>query len=44
VDIDCPFVDYSTIIIETTGESSIRAHGFTKSEVKRIREMILEKI
>lgn len=44
VDIDCPFIGYSTIIIETTGEGRIRAHGFTKSEVKRIRELILEKI
>ena len=44
VDIDCPFVGYSTIIIETTGEGSIVAHGFTKNEVVRIKELILEKI
>ena len=44
VDIDCPFVGYSTIIIETTGEGQIRAHGFTNGEVKRMKELILEKI
>jgi uncharacterized membrane protein YdbT with pleckstrin-like domain len=44
VDIDCPFVGYSTIIIETTGEGEIKAHGFTKSEVKQMKELILEKI
>lgn len=44
VDIDCPFVGYSTIIIETTGESSIRAHGFTKNEVKEMKEIILKSI
>jgi len=44
VNIDCPFVGYSTIIIETTGEGSIEADGFTKSEVKRIKALILENI
>jgi uncharacterized membrane protein YdbT with pleckstrin-like domain len=44
VDIVCPFVGYSTIIIETTGEGSIRAHGFTNSSVKRMKELLLEKI
>jgi uncharacterized membrane protein YdbT with pleckstrin-like domain len=44
VNISCPFVGYSTINIETTGEGSIRAHGFTKSEVTRIKELILTKI
>lgn len=44
VDIDCPLVGYSTIIIDTTGEGNIRAHGFTKAEVMRMKAMILEKI
>jgi hypothetical protein len=44
VDIDCPFIGYSTIIIETIGEGSIRAHGFLKSEVQRMRELILENL
>ncbi len=44
VDIECPFAGYSTIIIETTGEGCIRAHGFTKSEVKTMKALILENI
>ena len=44
VNIICPFIGYSTITIETTGEGSINAHGFTKSEVTRIKELILAKI
>ena len=44
VDIDCPLVGFSTIIIETTGEGNVRAHGFTKTEVKRMKELILTKI
>ena len=44
VDIDIPMVGYSTIIINTTGEGNIRAHGFTKAEVTRMKTMILEKL
>jgi uncharacterized membrane protein YdbT with pleckstrin-like domain len=44
VDIICPLIGYSTISIETTGEGSIKAHGFTKTEVTRIKERILAKI
>jgi uncharacterized membrane protein YdbT with pleckstrin-like domain len=44
VDINCPLIGYSTISIETTGEGSIKAHGFTKNEVTRIKERILAKI
>jgi uncharacterized membrane protein YdbT with pleckstrin-like domain len=44
VDINCPFIGYSTISIETTGEGSIKAHGFTKSEVTRIKDLLLAKI
>jgi uncharacterized membrane protein YdbT with pleckstrin-like domain len=44
VDTDCPFVGYSTIIIETTGEGRIRAHGFKKAEVLEMKESILRRI
>lgn len=44
VDVDCPLVGFSTIIIETTGEGEIYAHGFTKSEVKEMKDMILGKM
>ena len=44
VDINCPLIGYSTISIETTGEGSIKAHGFTKTEVTKIKELILAKI
>ncbi len=44
VDIETPLIGYSTIIIETTGEGSIRAHGFTKSEVKEMKKDILSKV
>jgi uncharacterized membrane protein YdbT with pleckstrin-like domain len=44
VNIVCPFIGFSTISIETTGEGSIKAHGFTKSEVSRIKELILAKV
>ncbi len=44
VDIDCPIVGFSTIIIETTGEGNIRAHGFTKNEVEKMKTLILSKI
>lgn len=44
VDIGCPIIGYSTVSIETTGEGSIKAHGFTKSEVTRIKGLILAKI
>jgi len=44
VDIECPFVGYSDIIIETTGEGSINAHGFTNAEVKEMKDLILSKL
>lgn len=44
VNIDCPFVGYSTIVIETTGEGQISAKGFLKSEVLEMKELILSKI
>ena len=39
VKIECPIAGYSTVILETTGEGSINAHGFTKSEVKEIKKL-----
>jgi len=44
VDISCPFIGFSTIILETTGEGKILAHGFTKNEVVKMKELILTKI
>lgn len=44
VNIISPIIGYSSINIETTGEGSIQANGFTKSEVRRIKELILAKI
>ena len=44
VNIDSPFVGFSTIIIETTGEGQILAKGFTKSEVEEMKELILSKL
>lgn len=44
VDIECPLLGYSTILIDTTGEGNILAHGFTKAEVTRMKTLILEKI
>ena len=44
VDIRSPFIGFSAIVIETTGEGRIEAHGFKRSEVRRMKELILEKI
>lgn len=44
VDIETPLIGYSTIVIETTGEGKITAHGFTKAEVSLMKETILSKI
>ena len=44
VDIETPLIGYSTIIIETTGEGRILAHGFTKTEVKEMKKELLSKI
>jgi uncharacterized membrane protein YdbT with pleckstrin-like domain len=44
VDIETPLIGYSTLIVETTGDGSIRAHGYTKSEVKEMKQDILSKI
>ncbi|MCZ2356330.1 MAG: PH domain-containing protein [Bacteroidia bacterium] len=44
VNIECPFIGYSTIIIETTGEGKIAVHGFLKAEVTEMKKDILQKI
>lgn len=44
VDIKTPLAGYSTIGIETKGEGKIVAHGFTKAEVKEMKELILSKM
>ena len=44
VDIETPLFGYSTIIIETTGEAAIKAHGFTKEEVTEMKTLLLSKI
>ena len=44
VDTDCPFIGFSTIIIETTGEGRIKAHGFKKNQVLEMKDMILKRI
>ena len=44
VDIESPMIGFSTIYIETTGDGKITAHGFTKAEVKEMKELILSKM
>jgi len=44
VHIDCPFMGYSTISIETTGEGKIMADGFLKGEVTEMKNLILSQI
>jgi hypothetical protein len=41
VDIETPLVGFSTISIETKGESKIPIHGFTKAEVTEMKQLIL---
>lgn len=44
VDIRCPVIGYSTIIIETTGDGKIKAYGFEKSKVEKMKKIIINKI
>lgn len=44
VDVQSPMVGFSTIIITTTGEGNILAHGFIREDVKQIKELILSNI
>ena len=42
VQIDCPFIGYSTIEIQTTGQESFTVHGFNSYEAKSMRDLIIE--
>jgi hypothetical protein len=44
VDIETPLVGFSTLSIETKGDGKIVAHGFTKSEVKEMKQVILSRM
>lgn len=44
VNINSPFIGYSSIIIETTGEGAIEVNGFLKNEVIEMKNHILEKV
>ncbi len=44
VNIDIPFVGWSTIHIQTTGEGMITVHGFLKAEVQEMKRLVLEGI
>jgi uncharacterized membrane protein YdbT with pleckstrin-like domain len=44
VNIDSPLIGFSTIIIETTGNDSLTINGFTKDEVREMKQTILGKI
>jgi len=43
VEIDCPFIGFSSIIIETTSAGIIKASGFSKYKVTRMKDLILAK-
>jgi len=43
VEIVCPLIGFSTIIIETTCEGMIKAHGFSRYKAKRMKDLILAK-
>ena len=42
--IDTPFIGYSTIEIQTTGQELFSIHGFLESEVKEMRQIIMSYI
>ena len=44
VNINSPLVGFSTITIETTGNDSLTINGFTKDEVREMKQTILGKI
>jgi uncharacterized membrane protein YdbT with pleckstrin-like domain len=44
VNIDSPLIGFSTITIETTGNDSLTINGFTKDEVREMKQTILGKI
>ena len=44
VNINSPLVGFSTITIETTGNDSLTINGFTKDEVREMKQTILGNI
>lgn len=44
VNINSPLVGFSTITLETTGNDSLTINGFTKEEVREMKQTILGKI
>ena len=44
VNINSPLVGFSTITVETTGNDSLTINGFTKDEVREMKQTILGKI
>lgn len=40
VQINCPFIGFSTIEIQTTGQEMFTVHGFNSFEVHKMRELI----
>lgn len=42
VQIDCPFIGYSTIEIQTTGQDMFTIHGFNSHEARTMRDLIIE--
>lgn len=44
VNIDSPLIGFSTITVETTGNDSLTINGFTKEEVREMKQTILGKI
>ncbi len=41
VDIKCPMVGFSSILIKTISEGFIFSNGFTKPEVQKMRDLIM---
>jgi hypothetical protein len=41
VEIDCPFIGYSTIQIQTTGQEMFTIHGFNSYEASTMRDLII---
>ena len=44
VNIDSPLIGFSTITVETTGNDSLTINGFTKDEVREMKQTILGNI
>ena len=44
VDIETPLLGFSTITIDTKGDGRIVAHGFTKADVREMKQSILSRM